>query len=105
MTYDPAPPDSKASLSGIAAGLNSMVAGVGTVLIGTKVDDQEHCLMLDDGLHVPDSKHGLFPLARLSITSWTVAYQRTWTSWYLVEGLRLSKQSFLMECGGFHHQT
>ena len=30
------------------------------MLIGTKVDDQEHCLMLDDVLHVPDAKHGLF---------------------------------------------
>ena len=56
VTYDPAPPDSKASLSDIAAVMNFTVAGVGTILIGTKVDDQEHCLLLDDVLHVPDAK-------------------------------------------------
>ena len=60
MTYDPSPSDSKASLSGKAAGVNATVAGVGAILRGTKVADQEHFLLLDDVLHVPDAKHGLF---------------------------------------------
>uniref|UniRef100_M4BZB6 Uncharacterized protein n=1 Tax=Hyaloperonospora arabidopsidis (strain Emoy2) TaxID=559515 RepID=M4BZB6_HYAAE len=75
----------------------------GTILIGTKVGDQEHYLLIDDVLHVPDSKHSLFSPGKAIEHGLDISSSTNMELWYLVEELRLSKQSFLIELGNLHH--